>query len=123
MIAISELSKSVKLQQASASNKCQCLFLYFSLYLTESQRHQPAAAEAANAPKWLLFHCHGTEGLGWYLRGCLLGVPKRKTQWMFHSGHSQGCPILIAGAGIGLGRRGRVAGSEQHIVGAGHLPK
>lgn len=44
MIAISELSKSVKLQQASAPNKCQCLFfpqclfLCCSLYLTESRR-------------------------------------------------------------------------------------
>ena len=37
-----ELSKPLKLQQASASNKCRGLFLYFSLHLTGSQRHQPA---------------------------------------------------------------------------------
>lgn len=61
----------------------------------------------------------------WRLRGCLLGVPKRETRWLFHRGHSQGCQILRAGAaaGIGMGRRVRVAGSEQHGVGAGHLPK
>lgn len=59
-MAISELSKSVKLPQASASNKCQHLFLFSNLYLTESLVHQPAAAGGANAKKGLLFHlpCH-----------------------------------------------------------------
>lgn len=50
-MAISELSKSVKLPQASASNKCQHLFLFSNLYLTESLVHQPAAAGGANAKK------------------------------------------------------------------------
>lgn len=55
-MAISELSKSVKLQQSLASNKCQYLFLCPNLYLTERQVHQPAAADGAYARKGLLFH-------------------------------------------------------------------
>lgn len=41
-----------------------------------------------------------------------------------HKGHSRGCQILIAevAGGVGMGRRVRVAGQEQHGVGAGHLP-